>query len=105
MSCAVVYETLTPTPGFGLACLPAPSDGDIFLDFEGDPFVEEGGLEFLFGYAFKDDVGAESYRADWALSRQDEKEAFERFVDFVLSVGRRNLTCTSIITRRMSRRR
>ena len=35
--------------------------GDIFFDFEGDPFVDEGGLEFLFGYAFKNDAGAESY--------------------------------------------
>ena len=50
----VVYEALPPLPGFGLARLPAPSAGDIFLDFEGDPFVDEGGLEFLFGYAFRD---------------------------------------------------
>ena len=50
----VVYETLPPEPGFGLARLPPPSDGDIFFDLEGDPFVDEGGLEFLFGYAFKD---------------------------------------------------
>jgi predicted RecB family nuclease len=81
---AVVYEALTPLPGFGLARLPPPSDGDVFLDFEGDPFVDEGGLEFLFGYAFKDAAGAESYSADWALSRPDEKAAFERFVDFVM---------------------
>jgi uncharacterized protein len=81
---AVVYESLNPVPGFGLACLPAPADGDTFLDFEGDPFVEEGGLEFLVGYAFQDDTGAKSYRADWALSRADEKACFERFVDFVM---------------------
>ncbi|MGA8695657.1 MAG: TM0106 family RecB-like putative nuclease, partial [Xanthobacteraceae bacterium] len=82
---AVVYEPLSFLPGFGLACLPPPSDGDIFLDFEGDPFVDEGGLEFLFGYAFKDAAGIESYKADWALSRGDEKAAFERFVDFVMA--------------------
>jgi uncharacterized protein len=82
---AVLYETLTPLPGFGLARLPASSKGDIFLDFEGDPFVGEGGLEFLFGFAFNEDPGAESYRADWALSRVDEKAAFERFVDFVIA--------------------
>ena len=81
----LVYETLPPLPGFGLACLPAPSTGDIFLDLEGDPFVDEGGLEFLFGYAFKDTAGAETYTADWALSRADEKTAFERFVDFVVA--------------------
>ena len=82
---AVIYEALTPLPGFGLACLPPPSAGDIFFDFEGDPFVDEGGLEFLFGYAFKDAAGIESYKADWALSRADERAAFERFVDFVIA--------------------
>jgi predicted RecB family nuclease len=50
----------------------------------GDPFVGEGGLEFLFGYAFKDKNGSQSYTADWALSRVEEKAAFERFVDFVI---------------------
>ena len=81
----VVYEALPQVPGFGLARLPPPSAGDIFLDFEGDPFVDEGGLEFLFGYAFTNNTGAESYTADWALSRVDEKLAFERFVDFVIA--------------------
>ena len=47
-------------PGFGLAYLPQPSPGDVFLDLEGDPFVGEGGLEFLFGYAFKDKNGSQS---------------------------------------------
>jgi len=65
---AVIFETLPPLSGFGLARLPQPSDGDIFLDFEGDPFVDEGGLEFLFGYAFRDAAGAETYKADWALT-------------------------------------
>jgi predicted RecB family nuclease len=82
-SSKLVYETLLPLPGFGLACLPSPSDGDIFLDLEGDPFVDEGGMEFLFGYAFREATGAETYSSDWALSRVDEKAAFERFVDFV----------------------
>jgi predicted RecB family nuclease len=50
----------------------------------GDPFVGEGGLEFLFGYAFKDKNGSQSYTADWALSRVEEKAAFERFVNFVI---------------------
>jgi predicted RecB family nuclease len=43
----VLYETLIPEPAFGLARLPAPSDGDIFFDLEGDPFVDKGGLEFF----------------------------------------------------------
>ena len=79
----IVFEPLPLIPGFGLARLPQPSEGDIFLDFEGDPFVAQGGLEFLFGYSFSDN-GADSYTADWAMTRVQEKEAFERFVDFVM---------------------
>jgi predicted RecB family nuclease len=80
----VIHEALNTVPGFGLSCLPLPSPGDIFLDFEGDPFIEGGGLEFLVGYAFLDGSGAARYRADWALSRASEKEAFERFMDFAI---------------------
>lgn len=63
--------------------MPAPSLGDIFFDLEGDPFAGEGGLEYLFGYAFAGADGTLTCTADWALSRADEKAAFERFVDFV----------------------
>jgi uncharacterized protein len=80
----VIHEALPIVPGFGLAYLPQPSPGDVFFDFEGDPFVDEGGLEFLFGYAFKDECGSQTHTADWALSRAEEKAAFERFVDFVI---------------------
>src|SRR5215813_3968052 len=80
-----LYETLPVVPGFGLCLLPPPSAGDIFLDFEGDPFVSGGGLEFLFGYALGDESGKVSYVADWALSREAEKAAFEKFVDLVMA--------------------
>ena len=46
------FELLPVETGFGLTRLPEPSDGDVFLDFEGDPFVGEHGLEYLFGYLF-----------------------------------------------------
>ena len=78
-----IYEALPVVQGFGLSCLPSPSPGDIFLDLEGDPFVGEGGLEYLFGYAFGNDDGSQAYTADWAFSRAHEKDVFERFVDFV----------------------
>jgi predicted RecB family nuclease len=77
------YETLPPVAGFGLSRLPEPSLGDIFFDFEGDPFVGEGGLEFLFGYLFIDDEGKQTYVGHWASDRREERAAFERFVDFV----------------------
>jgi hypothetical protein len=79
------YELLPAEPGFGLTRLPEPSDGDAFFDSEGDPFVGEHGIEYLFGYAFKGENGELEYRGEWAFSRADEKRAFENFVDFVMA--------------------
>ena len=78
-----VHELLPPEPGRGLALLPEPSEGDVYLDFEGDPHVPDGGLEYLLGYAYRDENGALAYTGLWALERAAEKAAFERFVDFV----------------------
>ncbi|WP_329609649.1 TM0106 family RecB-like putative nuclease [Mesorhizobium muleiense] len=77
------FELLPIEAGFGLSCLPKPSDGDVFLDLEGDPFVGEHGLEYLFGYRFRNETGEWSYVGDWAFSRAGEKQAFETFIDFV----------------------
>jgi predicted RecB family nuclease len=81
---AVLYERLEFEPGFGLAKLYEPSPGDIFLDLEGDPFVGDGGLEYLFGYSFQGKDGQERYVSTWAFSRGEERAAFEGFVDFVM---------------------
>jgi predicted RecB family nuclease len=78
------FELLPVEAGFGLTRLPEPSEGDIFLDLEGDPFAGEHGLEYLFGYLSKGENGALAYRHDWAFSRADEKRGFEAFVDFVM---------------------
>jgi predicted RecB family nuclease len=78
------FELLAVEPGFGLTRLPAPCDGDVFLDLEGDPFVGEHGLEYLFGYLFTNEQGAFAYEAGWAFTRDHEKCAFEKFVDFVM---------------------
>lgn len=79
-----IFEVLPVVPGLGLSYLPAPSAGDIFLDLEGDPFVGEGGLEYLFGYLVAKEDGTHEYIGEWALSRADEKRVFENFVDFVI---------------------
>uniref|UniRef100_UPI0038734233 TM0106 family RecB-like putative nuclease n=1 Tax=Natronospira sp. TaxID=2024970 RepID=UPI0038734233 len=77
------YELLDLEPSFGLTALPEPSKGDIFFDIESDAFVGEHGLEYLFGYAFLDGNGNWHYQSHWALNREDEKRAFEAFIDFV----------------------
>jgi uncharacterized protein len=81
----LVFELLPVVPGFGLACLPEPSHGDVFFDLEGDPFVGEGGLEYLFGYAYATPDGSVVHTDDWSFSRDDEKAAFERFIDFIIA--------------------
>lgn len=82
-----LYETLEVVKELGLSRLPAPSPGDVFFDLEGDPFVEDGGLEYLFGYAFEED--GIQYVGDWAVSRGDEKRVFETFVDFAMARWKR----------------
>lgn len=79
-----VSELIDFEPGRGLARLPAPSGGDVFLDFEGDAFVPENGLEYLLGYVYRDDAGELRYEALWAPDRGAEKRAMETFLDFVL---------------------
>lgn len=74
-----VYELLELRPDKGLFNLPEPSAGDVFFDLEGDAFAGVSGLEYLFGYALIDG----SYAVSWAFSEEEEKAAFEDFVDFV----------------------
>lgn len=80
----MLHELLPVENGYGLTILPQPSIGDIFFDLEGDPFVGEGGLEYLFGYTCQSADGIHSYTAEWVYSKEQEKLAFEHFVDFVI---------------------
>jgi predicted RecB family nuclease len=70
----------------GLAALPAPSPGDLFLDFEGDPFAFEQGLEYLIGTVTEENFGVQisdfeiSYEAIWSFNPAEEKRAFLEFI-------------------------
>jgi uncharacterized protein len=74
-------EPLPAAQGRGLARLPEPSEGDVFLDFEGDPFVAGGGREYLTGWAWREG-GTWHYRQAWAWDADAERLALEAFVDF-----------------------
>jgi uncharacterized protein len=76
------FELLPVERGLGLGRLPEPSEGDVFLDIEGDPFVGEHGLEYLFGCWIREQ-GEWTYRAFWATTRAEEKAAFEALIDLV----------------------
>ncbi|WP_259312514.1 TM0106 family RecB-like putative nuclease [Capillimicrobium parvum] len=77
-----LYELLEPEHGRGLHRLPEPSPGDVYFDFEGDRYWGDEGLEYLFGTVCSDD-GEWRYRPIWALSRAEEKRAFEMWVDWI----------------------
>lgn len=82
----LVHEPLLPVvEGTGLSRLPAPSSDDVFIDIEGDPFVGELGLQYLFGLAVKDANGEMSYQGRWALNREEEKGGFEWLVDEIVA--------------------
>jgi len=81
--------------------LPAPSPGDIFFDFEGDPLWtdtagrEPGsgvfGLDYLFGWVTReaDAQGGPRFEGLWADDPVQEREALVAFVDYVADRRRR----------------
>src|SRR5437773_2526784 len=87
----VRYELIPPgttAHAGGLAALPAPSPGDVFLDLEADPFVDENGLEYLFGILIEEE-GQAVYRALWAHSPEEERSAFDELIALVMERRRR----------------
>ncbi|HYM50424.1 MAG TPA: TM0106 family RecB-like putative nuclease [Candidatus Limnocylindrales bacterium] len=79
------YEVLPPLGAhLGFESLPPSSPADLFFDMEGDPFVGDNGLEYLFGITeFVD--GEPRYHAFWAHDEQAEQRAFEEVVDFIIA--------------------
>lgn len=81
----------TVLPDNAIGSLPAPSAGDIFFDFEGDPLWQDPatggwGIEYLFGVieAPTADTGSEPvFRPFWAHSRSGERSAFLQFLEYV----------------------
>ncbi|HET6932345.1 MAG TPA: TM0106 family RecB-like putative nuclease [Candidatus Acidoferrum sp.] len=89
----LVYELLGPKePNTGLAALPEPSPGDVFLDLEGDPFAFQTGLEYLIGVlTVSEQPGAEPrYQALWSFDRTNEKQAFSTFIALVMERWRKH---------------
>jgi uncharacterized protein len=80
-----LWELLPDEPERGFRLLPAPDEGDVWLDLEGHPFYETSrGLEYLFGYCYRDASGEVVYEALWGRDRDGEREIFERFVDWLV---------------------
>src|SRR6202521_5625465 len=90
------FEVLPPLgEGLGFQSLPAPTNDDLFFDMEGDPFVSDNGLEYLFGileYTLPlDGEGrVRVHHAFWGHDPDEEKRAFEQVVDFLIKRRHRN---------------
>src|SRR5262249_15171254 len=80
-----VHEPILPVePGVGFCRLPEPSAADIFLDFEGDPFAGPKGLQYLFGFAYRDGERRLQYEKRWAFNAEQEKTGFEWLIDEIM---------------------
>jgi predicted RecB family nuclease len=78
-----------PVWGRGFELMPEPDGGDMFLDFEGDPFWHADiGLFFLFGLIVRDDAGIWEFKAFWAHDPAEEAAATGQLIDFI--AARRN---------------
>ena len=78
----LLYDLLPNESGRGLNRLPVPNEGDIYFDIEGDAFYEDGGLEYVLGYAYQE-KGTLVYKSLWSANRREEKKAFAQFMHFV----------------------
>lgn len=75
------YELLpADAEGRGLRALPPPSAGDVFFDIEGDPYVGDRGLEYLFGVTEVTDSRPQ-FHAFWGHDQIGERIAFQSVID------------------------
>lgn len=81
----VVHEMLPIEANTGLCALPPPSPWDIFLDFEGDPYVFGHDLEYLIGFVtLPERAGDESkYQSIWSFDPSEERESFKKFIQLI----------------------
>lgn len=79
----LLHELLPIEVGRGLNRLPEPNEGDIYFDIEGDAFYQDGGIEYVLGYAYQE-KGNLVYERLWSTNRSEERKAFEQFMQFVL---------------------
>ncbi len=79
---APLVDDLDAPDPIGFAALPAPDDGDVFLDFEGHPFWHaDAELFFLFGLIERSPAGEWEFTAFWAHDKAEEAVATKALVD------------------------
>ena len=88
------YEVLPHTGAngepVGLADLPPDHAADVFFDMEGYPLIS-GGLEYLFGACSRNGQASSlEFKDWWAHDRDEEKLAFEGFVEWAFNRWKNN---------------
>src|SRR5438128_415180 len=90
------FEVLPPLgEHLGFQALPAPTPEDLFFDMEGDPFVGDNGIEYLFGVLeytlpLEGEGRVGVHHTFWGHDPDEEKRAFEQVVDFLIERLNRN---------------
>ena len=78
-----IEATEDPVYGHGFELLPEPDDGDVFFDFEGDPFwTPQHDLMFLAGLLYRDEAGEWTYDERWAHTLAEQQAMIKGLVDF-----------------------
>ena len=81
----LIDPTTDPNAVQGFAAMPAPDDGDVFLDYEGHPFWRpDRGLFFLFGLITSSSKGKWVYQARWAHDLAEEGDATQWLIDYLV---------------------
>lgn len=81
------FALLPHAPGRGLATLPEPDAGDVYLDFEGDPFAGDGvGREYLAGVWTRDG----RFRTWWAHDAGEESRLTADLLGFLVEHWRQH---------------
>jgi predicted RecB family nuclease len=79
----VIVPSEDPVYGHGFELLPAPDEGDVFFDFEGDPFWSpQNELMFLAGLYYRDGAGEWTFDERWAHDLHDQQEMMSSLVSF-----------------------
>ncbi|MCD2453612.1 TM0106 family RecB-like putative nuclease [Methylicorpusculum oleiharenae] len=90
-----LFKILQNDNGKGLSALPPASALDVFFDIEGHPLYD-GGLEYLWGTSYRCPDAAQgkryAFKDWWAHTPEQEKAAFEGFIDWVYARWKRDNT-------------
>ncbi len=78
-----IEVTEDPVYGHGFELLPEPDFGDVFFDFEGDPFwTPQHDLLFLAGLLYQSEAGEWTYVERWAHSLAEQQAMIKGLVEF-----------------------